>query len=473
VGIPPGTQTPFSRAISSMWKGSPWKVDTTHASFITAGNSGETPVAANMALISSDGKFRYELPERTLAPDEQIWVDVRELIRNRVPDRNGKVLPADMTTGTYEIWQTKYRALGQLFEGKLIVDKTYGHAMYGCGGCCGLGDSYQVLDPYQDIIGGTHYQQVWGQNGCNGGYYDVTSDVWMWTSYSTDVASVSDGGMVTGLAPGGATIESRVNTEIGPRCEPIEILQYAQVEVQPTVTLTGSGTVLSRNTGYTSGVNSTTLVANGSPSGGTYSWSVSNSKIGLSSNSGDTVTATGQTPSTSRNDVTVTVTYNLNGVSNSATLQMTVLKPSGLVASNIVQLQEGSCPVGSTSGCGTTKLLDWTVFDQWGSAIAVAGIDFWDSISTTSPNTCFLGAGSFATTCSSAGLTNSGPCNQSTNSSGSFSDTYSLCSTACRNSSGICTTGCSTGASQTYYLNGFPTQKALTYACDSISVPIT
>jgi hypothetical protein len=40
---------------------------------------------------------------QTVQPGDQISIDVSELIRNRVADRKGNVLPADLTFGTYDV----------------------------------------------------------------------------------------------------------------------------------------------------------------------------------------------------------------------------------------------------------------------------------------------------------------------------------------------------------------------------------
>ena len=69
-----------------------------------------------------------------------MWMDVGKLVREHVPDKNGKVLPAEVSTGTYEIRDLTNKAVGTLFEGKVVYDKTYGHVAYGCGECCAFND---------------------------------------------------------------------------------------------------------------------------------------------------------------------------------------------------------------------------------------------------------------------------------------------------------------------------------------------
>ena len=108
---------------------------------------------------------------------------------------------------------------------------------------------------------------------------------------------------------------------------------------------------------------------------------------------------------------------------------------------------------------------DWaTRQDQFGQSIQFGGLDFWDKISVGSTDTCKLT--SFDTTCTPA---NTGPCGKLTFSTGTFNDSYNICSPHCKSSSGSCITGCSTGATQIYYVNGFAINKPITYACNAIT----
>lgn len=94
----------------------------------------------------------------------------------------------------------------------------------------------------------------------------------------------------------------------------------------------------------------------------------------------------------------------------------------------------------------------------------------WDSI-TINQQANGLKMSQPNTTCTgkSAG-TNGGPCNVTTNSSGQFNDTLSVCSTVCWNGSG-CVTGASTTASQTPHANQYTLNAVtLTYECNQVLV---
>src|SRR5205807_435361 len=92
-------------------------------SIITAGNGGTKPTQAAFTIFYNQGTQRYDL-EQTLQPDEQMWIDVGKLIRERVPDKNGKTLPSDLTMGSYEFRDLTNKGVGRLLEGKVIYDKT-------------------------------------------------------------------------------------------------------------------------------------------------------------------------------------------------------------------------------------------------------------------------------------------------------------------------------------------------------------
>jgi hypothetical protein len=89
---------------------------------------------------------KYEL-EQALQPDEQMWIDVGKLIREQVPDKNGKLLPQDLASGSYQFRDLTDKFIGSLYEGKVVYDKTFGHVTYGCAGCCGYTQTQLSFNP--------------------------------------------------------------------------------------------------------------------------------------------------------------------------------------------------------------------------------------------------------------------------------------------------------------------------------------
>ncbi|HEX3437195.1 MAG TPA: hypothetical protein VHT24_10555 [Pseudacidobacterium sp.] len=136
-------------------------------SIITAGNGGNTMTKAQFTIYYDGGQQRYDL-QQELKPHEQMWVDMGKLIRDQVPDRNGHTLPPDLMMGSYEIQDLTDRGVGSLFEGKVILDKTFGYVAYGCATCCGYGAApYMYYDPIDVISGFTNNQDVWDINFCS------------------------------------------------------------------------------------------------------------------------------------------------------------------------------------------------------------------------------------------------------------------------------------------------------------------
>ncbi len=130
-----GAQTPFSDQLSGQWVGGQWQVDATHNSIAAIGNGGTRATEALVTLHYNQGTEKYEI-RKTILPGDQIWLNLGELIHNNIPDSKGRTMPATLESGTYDIVDLDPGIGGNLFEGKVILDKTYGHLAYGCGVCC-------------------------------------------------------------------------------------------------------------------------------------------------------------------------------------------------------------------------------------------------------------------------------------------------------------------------------------------------
>lgn len=204
-----GAQTPFSDQLSHQWKGGMWEFDPLHDSIITAGNGGTKPTQAAFTIFYNEGTQKYEL-DQALQPDEQMWIDIGKLIRESVPDKNGRILPTSLTSGSYEVRDLTNTGIGTLFEGKVIYDKTYGHVTYGCATCCGYNATQLWFDPITLLFGGpTEADGVWGYNVCEQGYDDVSSSFYGdWSSLNTSVITVDQYGTHTGVAVGSTTTET-------------------------------------------------------------------------------------------------------------------------------------------------------------------------------------------------------------------------------------------------------------------------
>jgi hypothetical protein len=189
-----------------------WEYDPYHSSIITAGNGGTKPTQAAFTIFYIQGTQRYDL-EQTLQPDEQMWIDVGKLIREQLPDKNGKALPADLTSGSYEFSDLTNTGVGTLFEGKVIYDKTHGHVAYGCAACCGYDflNATLMYDPLGVPVGGPAGQGVIAPDMCQGGALADVSDIFWgaWSTASSSIATVDTHGTHTGVAVGSTTSQTR------------------------------------------------------------------------------------------------------------------------------------------------------------------------------------------------------------------------------------------------------------------------
>jgi hypothetical protein len=94
-----------------------WEVDSTHNSLVAIGNGGGKPLQAEFTILYNQGAQEYRI-EQTLAPDEQMLVDLGELIHDQIPDKSGHTLPTNLASGAYRIRDLTDAAAGTVYEGK-------------------------------------------------------------------------------------------------------------------------------------------------------------------------------------------------------------------------------------------------------------------------------------------------------------------------------------------------------------------
>jgi hypothetical protein len=173
-----GAQTPFTDQAANHWEGGMWEVDASHDTIIAVGNAGTTASKAQITFYYNSGQGKYQV-EHTLAHDEQVWVDIGKLIRNQVPDVNGTTIPLTVMSGSYELESLTDKPTEGLFEGKLVVDKTYGYAVHGCASCCPEYDQrYIVQDPLNLVVGYSSYQSAWGYDACTSKAVQLSATNW-------------------------------------------------------------------------------------------------------------------------------------------------------------------------------------------------------------------------------------------------------------------------------------------------------
>jgi hypothetical protein len=197
-----GAQTPFSDQLAFHWEGGRWEVDDTHNSLMMIGNGGDKNAKAELTILYDGGKSNYVV-EKGLAPGEQMYVNMAKIIREQIADKNGKTLPVGLTTGTYHLRDLSDLAVGDLYEGKVVTDKRFGHASYGCMICCGYPDGgFMVFDPLDVIYQGSSPQSIHGINACWQEEEDITGSYGTWWTGNTSIATASMNTM-NGMGAGG------------------------------------------------------------------------------------------------------------------------------------------------------------------------------------------------------------------------------------------------------------------------------
>jgi hypothetical protein len=356
-----GLQTPFSEDLSRLWAGGMWHVDATHNTFITTGNAGSEATTAEVTLFYNGGKSRYRM-ETMLSPGQQLWLDIGRTIRDQVPDSDGKTLPPATMTGSYELRDLDHATVGQLYEGKLVIDKTYGHAAYGCGSCCG----YDAVQLSPDAFGGPpgieNDDYIYANDTCVGEQVDVTDSGTDWGSSDTAVATLPNRTLHT-VAIGSATGSTLVGLQWAhpPKCPTEDFGPTQSVDVTPTISQSQNlwyfGSGISAPSGFTLGGTSATLTASGGGSG-TYAWSItSGSSIAAlrGTTSGQnltTVTIASTSYSTSAKDVTVQLQFTPSGGSTlPVTYSLSVDSPYEMDPDGVTDKGVNSCS--DTTGGGT------------------------------------------------------------------------------------------------------------------------
>ena len=147
----------------------------------------------------------------------------RHLIRDQVPDSDGHTMPPDTMAGSYELRDLDHATVGFLYEGKLVIDKTYGNASYGCGTCCGLTVAELIPDPFDGPTGIDYTEVMQSTEQCGGQIVDLADDGFNWQSSDPSVATLPTKVLHT-VAAGSATGSGEVtvqNTHPAPRCPQI------------------------------------------------------------------------------------------------------------------------------------------------------------------------------------------------------------------------------------------------------------
>jgi hypothetical protein len=116
--------TRFAGGIGGYFTGGEWLIDANHNGIVTVTNIGSKSTKALLTLHYDKGQKSYEL-QQTIAPGDQMWVNLAQLGRDRLADRNGNALPADLGSVAYDLRDLSLGRAG-LMVNSLATDTTYG-----------------------------------------------------------------------------------------------------------------------------------------------------------------------------------------------------------------------------------------------------------------------------------------------------------------------------------------------------------
>jgi hypothetical protein len=431
-----GAQTPFSDQLAPHWEGGRWEVDGTHNSLSTVINGGNKPVVAELTIFYSQGTGQYQI-QKMLAPEEQMFVDFGTLIHDQIPDKSGKTLPRDLMSGAYRVRDLTDSTTGSLYEGKVIVDKTFGHVSYGCMICCGPQTPFMMYDPLTVSVGGSAVQGVETVNSCTGHLSIITGDFPTWWTDNTSIAT-ANGSSITGAGAGTTNnnaqsvmmyfgpkedsgggpcpqdqMDANAATDVAPRIDSIDpdqimigsnniqvTIKGAGFGASPTVNLPQGVTNLN-NGGNTDATIVITVNVTFNANIGTNTLNVVNNNTGLGSSPAN-FTIDGPNQAIVRNDVIGQTINNPNAQSRFVTYQVmnfSGTQVQGIPIAEVLNFSGYNCtqpdPGHIFAHCDGTAHTDntGTFTDEWGmytqftpAGCGVNITDFWQWCGPTVPN---------------------------------------------------------------------------------------
>jgi hypothetical protein len=219
--------------------GYPWYIEGDSSTLVYIKNVTDQPRKFRMYLMYAGGAYLY--PLTTVAPGQTTTIDIRGLRDNQVPDANGKTIPLTETRGQLE-WSMTGGEDRVLIGRSEQVDLAQGiSSNYACINCCGnsfyagwvtpggvsgyAGDEAQVTALQQDA-------------NCYGQPYPPYQVAAGFDSFAPSICDSTYGGLITGVAPGQATIRGGWTADswfsgLSDQCEytPLDVLRDALCEM--------------------------------------------------------------------------------------------------------------------------------------------------------------------------------------------------------------------------------------------------
>jgi hypothetical protein len=393
-------ETPFSSVVGGHFAGGEWRVDAEHNQLMAVTNSGQKSTNALLTLHYDNGRKSYEM-EQAIQPGDQMWVNMASLIRDRVPDRKGNILPSDTSFGTYDLRDLSL-GLGSLMPGGLALDGTFGFrgAPPPYPPCCGTSSPDWGVDSFDLSVDDVSLDPIYATDSCNGDSENISGSFSDWWSGNTSIATVTNKA-VTGVSAGTTTANaSGVIFLDGCFEDPVQLSN--PVSVAPTITSFDPNPIMI-------GVSNTTLTINGSGFG---------SLPTVTLPSGITFTGQGSTASQIiLTGVSVALSATVGNNNVTVTADSVPSPPAALTIDGPYHMVVQSDVTGLCSGCKTTPMRTVTYQVQNFSGTPANQTWMGENISVTGWSCTQSNPGFKSAPCSS---------NFNTNAAGIFSDQWSL-----------------------------------------------
>ena len=230
-----GVETSFATGQGgSHYAGGQWVSDASHNQIAAFTNVGSAPSEVLLTLHYKGGLQKYEL-QQTIAPNDQLWVNLTQLLGSHTPDRNGNFLPSDAKSFTYDVEEMEPKS-NSLIASDLNIDSAAALVIPNCPFCCGitLTSPEWDPDPVDVLISTFDGVSIVGNNGCSNAPTVITTTFTTWSSSNSNVAAVTKA-QVQGVSPGNAigTAQGLVNGPGQCACSPHTVQVSVPINVGP------------------------------------------------------------------------------------------------------------------------------------------------------------------------------------------------------------------------------------------------
>ncbi len=462
----------------------PLRWDQDYTNLVTVTNTADT--SRSLRGFITAGSVIYLLEKVSLDPGASVVFDVDQLRSQQTPDEAGHKIPLDATSGRFHWFDMSMgKQLGLMGRQSLSSQVNVRRSSFSCGEGCAqnyIDSPVFITYPWpvygSDLItevayGATDTSNYVAQeyNYGSWSFYYLLNYSDYASSFSTSSEGIvgfgpsylnSGGIYFSGLNPGTTEFDwtdyfQQFQLDVdGYDCDESDNVSPSggQIQVPPSISYSGlKDLALGSGTGA---ITSNAVTATGSPGGGTYSWTASNSNITLSNTASATVTTTAASTGSS----VLTVTYTVNGVSQSATGTINVFQPSSVaIVSDSGVTATNTCFSGTNQYNGPARSVTYQIQANQGGTTVPVTADV--SLSET-----FTVLSSPPPSCGSTPTATQGLVSHQT-----FTDNFNYCSTSCLPVQNSVPQGsCTLKLEHVWTANGFSIfDHTLTYTCTNIT----